>query len=133
MNTLLRRHLLRPLNRRPRQLVEQSSLARAIERLEGQALGAHVLVQLRPKLRALKKGRKRGSWSDPDRAREMVSTVLILYASRTISISDFVFFASAPVAYVHDERITNGVYAAELDPIERRIIEIEKEHGLTEA
>lgn len=55
-----------------------------------------------------------------------------LYAARRITRDEFIFLLDWAVHDRNDQNLSDGVYAAELTPLDEQMREIEKRHGLTD-
>lgn len=132
LDTKTHRYLLRPLIRRSDSLTDQTALVQAIGQLEYRVANEHLLNELRPLLKKGQEKREVVSWRNPERAMEFIMTVEILYGSRQLSTSEYIFFTCAPIEHIHDDRISKGVYKRDLGPIDRRMLAIKRKHGLTE-
>ncbi len=132
MDTKMRRLMLRPIVGKPKGLTDQAALVRALDELEHRAIGERLLGELRPRLEKAREKQEQGSWRDPESAKEAVTVATILYASRRLSTSQYVYHACAPVGYVYDERLLNGEYESDLEAVERGIRDVKTAHGLTE-
>jgi hypothetical protein len=126
----IRRFMLGPLGRRPLSRPDPRFYLEALQRLDERALGESTLRQLHGVIASLRQTKGAKNWKDTVRAKADVALAKALYASRRINQSQYVFFAVAPVEMVHEARIVDGYYKAELQPIEEAIEKIEREHGL---
>ena len=127
----IKRTLLKPLTRRPRRVVDQAAYLEALRRLDHRAISEGDLQQLRDALSSARRDAHTMTWKDPAIAAKRIRLAKALYASRRISMHEYVIFAVSPVENVHDGRFFDGHYEDELGPISQAISKIEEDHGLS--
>ncbi|CDX39434.1 hypothetical protein MPLSOD_40075 [Mesorhizobium sp. SOD10] len=128
MDKKLRRALLGPLARRPKDVASQLAYETALGQLDSLAVGEELLQKIRHVL-SPPQSEKRDR-NDPERVAEQVALAKALYKSRRISKSQYVVFSAFPVESIHDDRMMKGLYDSDLEPITRKLEGIEKRHGL---
>ena len=126
----VRRYLLKPLSRRQQRVLDQTAYLEALSRLDDRVVGEDILEQLRDAVSSTRSIAPSQRWTDPAEVARRVAFAKALYASRRISLHEYVIFAISPVEFLHDERWIEGHYDDELKPISQTIEKIEKEHGL---
>jgi hypothetical protein len=126
----VRRFALRPLTRRTQDAFDPTTYFEALRRLEERVAGEDVLRQALGVQPATKSGTRTRDWKNPKRAAQEVTLARALYASRRISLQEYVFFATFPVNGVHEGRWLDGHYEADLGPVRQAISEIERKQGL---
>jgi hypothetical protein len=127
----VRRHLLKPLQRRPANLFSRRSLANALERLDERASGEILLPEILKLIPNPADSKGRESWKDPNAARRSLTLTQALFQARRISRQEYFFYALMLVEGIHEARILDGAYEQELGPIGAAIDKIEKEFGLS--
>ncbi|MBT6049098.1 MAG: hypothetical protein HOG49_20050 [Candidatus Scalindua sp.] len=125
-NLLKIKNRLKPLNRRLKDSFDRKALNDALIKLEERAIGEHLFDEIRSDINS-KSRKNTDKWNDPEEVKKTVTVAKIMYTSRRISIDKYVFFAVFPVEAYHEKRMD-----IELDPINQKIDEIQKKHGLEE-
>ena len=126
----IKRHLLRPLDRRRTLIANQKVILAALERLDNRAFGTAALPILVKSAKSTRKDKGQGSFRDPVYVRKQVLLSKALYLSRRISRSQYVFFASMPVETLNEERSFDGRFENELRQLQEQIDALDKESGL---
>lgn len=126
----IKRHLLRPLNRRKTLIANQKVIVEALERLDDRALGNAVLPMAVKSAKSSRDVKVQGIYKDPVYVQRQVLLSKALYRSRRISRSQYVFFASMPVETLNEERLLVGTLKNDLHEIQQRIEVLDKESGL---
>jgi|SRR3954463_11395518 len=129
MDKELRRYFLRPLARRQHSS-DRKALVAALERLDSRSLGEDLLSQLQDVIAEMGKDRKSSIREDPVAVAKSVTLTRVLYMSRRISTQEYVLLAVSPIEWVHSDRITDGYYDSDLEPISKAIDKIREAHGL---
>jgi len=125
----LRRHLLKPLNRRRRHFANHKALVAALERLDQRALGESLLPEVRELISKEQDERRARRWKDSESVQKSVAVAKALYHARRISSEEYVFYADLPIEEIHMARSSEGYYA-DARPVLDAIRRIESEHGL---
>ncbi len=126
----IKRHLLRPLDRRRRLIANQKVIVTALERLDDRAFGNSALPKFVSSAKSLRKDKGQGFYKDPVYVQNQVLLSKALYLSRRISRSQYVVFASMPVETLNEERLFDGKLDNELHEIREQIDALDKESGL---
>lgn len=126
----IRRILLKPLSRHTQRALDRTAYLEALRRLDGRAISENVLQQLRRILSSARSISPSKRWKDPVNAARQVAFAKALYASRRVSLHEYVVFAVFPVEAIHEGRWFDGHYEDELSPISEAIKKVEEDYGL---
>jgi hypothetical protein len=110
----------------------QRALAAALDRFDNRVAGEELLPELLQALKTARHETESSSWENPDAARGQVLLAKVLYSLRRISRQEYVFHAASQVEIVHESRMLDGQYDADVRKINEAMRKIEEEHGLTE-
>lgn len=121
------RFALKPLIRRRRNLADRKAISKALERLDGRALGEDLLQIIK---KTVPRSRDKRNRDEVEHTKNMVTIVQALHASRRITDQEYVFYGSSTIEFIHDSRQMAGQYDDELSEIAAAIDAIEKEAGL---
>jgi hypothetical protein len=125
----VRKHLLKPLQRRPRHAFSGPALAAALEHLDERAAGELVLSETLKSMPKRGEGKPKESWKDPVAARRWIDFTKAMLKARRISHQEYCFYALYRVEGINDSRIMDGTYEFELGPIASAIDAIEKKYA----
>lgn len=131
MDKRVRRHLLKPLQRRRPNSFSRKALVSALERFDQQALGELHLPDVVKLIRDPAKLKNDGSWKDPIIVRRLIELVKALCLARRISRQEYFFYALILVEGIHDARIADGAYERDLAATSTAIAGFETKHGLS--
>jgi hypothetical protein len=124
-----KRFPLKPLSRRRRSAANAKAIASALERLDGRAMGEDLLEVVKKTI-SKSQGNQSQSRDKDERAKNMVTLIQALHASRRITDQEYVFYGSSTIEGINDDRWLTGQYDDELGEIAASMESIEKEAGL---
>jgi len=104
MQSKLRQALLKPLVRRQRNSIDEEAILSAYKRLDNRALGIDLLRDLRDVIKDLGKKKSERKHASLHEVKKRVSIAKALYLSRSITISEYVYFAVHPIEGIFDHR-----------------------------
>jgi hypothetical protein len=128
MDSLIRRHLLKPLAKRKVSPAAQSVLDEALRKLASFALASDITPLAAERLKQMKEAKGKGAWKDAEYAAAFVDLSTALLHARKMSRQDYVFAASYAALGVHEERLFKRVYP-EIETISAMLRVIEQAHG----
>jgi len=113
----IKRHLLRPLDRRKTLIANQKVIVTALERLDNRAFGIAALPIVVKSAKSSRKDKGQGFYRDTVYVQKQVLLSKALYLSRRISRSKYVVFAAMPVETLNEERWLDEKFENELHEI----------------
>jgi hypothetical protein len=131
MDKKVRRHLLKPLQRRRPNSLNRKALVSALERFDEQALGELHLPDVVNLARDPAKLKSEGSWKDPIVVRRLIDLMKALRLARRISRQEYFFYALVLVEGIHEARTAAGAYERDLATTNAAMAEVERKHGLS--
>lgn len=127
----IRRILLKPLLHHSRRKGALKISSELTANLDDRAVGEQTLQETRDKI--LSGGTKRASRFIGTKSRtiKVVALIKVIYASRRITRSEYIFMASSSVEDRHEKNWLDGKYNDVLGPLAKAMQKIERDAGLT--
>lgn len=120
----------KPLAKRPKDLCSQDSNAKSLKFLDNWAQSQTIMQDIQQLLYPNNQHENKLSFSNFKDVQTAILQAKALYLSHRFCKEEYIFFALIPVESFHDSRWSSSFYDARVRPIQDKMDEIEKKHGL---